>query len=251
MSGEPSLSATEITVQFGGLKVLDDFDLAVPLGQVTGLIGPNGAGKTTVLNVLTGFLKPNSGDVRVNGQSLLGKKPHKIRRLGIARTFQSGRLGTNLTVLETIAVAGIGLGLKRRHAEAKAEDILDWLNIAHLALSQTGGLPYTDQRRVAIGRAVMGRPSFLLLDEPAAGMAERETEDLEQLVANIAKKMGTGVLLVEHNLRMVLNICGDVNLLNSGKIIASGSPDEIQTSEIVKEAYIGSSLTNNAIEAES
>ncbi len=171
-----ALAADQVSVSFAGLKALSNVTLDVPTARITGLIGANGAGKTTLVNVMTGFQAPSSGRILLDGDDVAGSKPHDLRRLGVARTFQSGRLFGDLSVLDNLEVTGVGLGLSRREAGVLAEEMLDWIGISHLAERQAGALPYTDERRVAIGRALMNKPRYLLLDEPAAGMSAEEAE---------------------------------------------------------------------------
>jgi len=234
-----ALSAQNVSVSFDGLKALSNVVLDIPPARVTGLIGPNGAGKTTLVNVLTGFQSPDEGKVVMDGQDIGGRTTHGIRRLGIARTFQSGRLFGELPVIDNLEVTGVGLGLTRREACAKAEAMLDWIGISPLADRIAGGLPYTDERRVAIGRALMMEPRYLLLDEPAAGMAAEEADDLIALIRRIVAEMKCGVLLIEHNIGLVLNICDHIHVLDSGEIIEDGAPAKIKTSEKVRHAYMG------------
>jgi branched-chain amino acid transport system ATP-binding protein len=234
-----ALSAQHVSVSFDGLKALSNVVLDIPPARVTGLIGPNGAGKTTLVNVLTGFQAPDAGQVFLDGEPIGGKTTFGIRRLGIARTFQSGRLFGELPVIDNLEVTGIGLGLTRREAAAKAEAMLDWVGIGPLADRVAGGLPYTDERRVAIGRALMMEPKYLLLDEPAAGMSAEEAQDLIRLIRRIVAEMKCGVLLIEHNIGLVLNICDHIHVLDSGEIIEEGAPAQIKTSEKVRHAYMG------------
>ena len=233
------LHADKVSVAFAGLRALSDVDLTVSSGQIVGLIGPNGAGKTTLVNVLTGFLTPTGGAVTLDGQRLSGLKPNLARRRGIARTFQGGRLFRDLPVIDNLEVTGVGLGQSRKAAIAEAEAMLDWVGIADLADRIAGTLPYTDERRVAIGRALMGRPKFILLDEPAAGMSGQEAADLSALVRRIAGEMGCGVLLIEHNVGLVLNLCDHIVVLDSGAVIEAGPPEQIRDSELVRHAYMG------------
>jgi branched-chain amino acid transport system ATP-binding protein len=234
-----SLSAAGVSVAFEGLKALSDVTLDVPREKVTGLIGPNGAGKTTLVNVLTGFQRPTGGAVSLDGENITGVLPHRVRQKGIARTFQSGRLFADLSVLDNLEVTGVGLGLSRREAARKADEMLDWIGIAHLAERMAGGLPYTDERRVAIGRALMLEPSFVLLDEPAAGMSQDEAGELAKLIRRIIAEMKCGVLLIEHNIGLVLNICDHIHVLDSGEVIEVGPPAAIKASEKVRHAYMG------------
>lgn len=233
------LSADRVSVAFSGLKALSDVNLSITPGHICGLIGPNGAGKTTLVNVLTGFQQPTEGAVSLNGAALTGLTPHQIRRRGIARTFQGGRLFRDLAVIDNLEVTGVGLGQSRAAAIAEAEAMLDWVGIAPLADRIAGTLPYTDERRVAIGRALMGRPSFILLDEPAAGMSAPEAADLSALIRRIAGEMGCGVLLIEHNVGLVLDLCDHIVVLDSGAVIEEGDPAAIRGSEKVRHAYMG------------
>lgn len=237
-----ALQADQVSVAFDGLKALSNVTLDIPPARVTGLIGPNGAGKTTLVNVLTGFQRATSGRVTLNGQSIDGTIPHMMRRLGIARTFQSGRLFTDLTVIDNLEVTGVGLGLSRRDALRQASDMLGWMGIAHLAERIAGTLPYTDERRVAIGRALVMQPHYLLLDEPAAGMSREEAADLATLIRRIIIDLKCGVLLIEHNIGLVLEICDMIHVLDSGEIIDGGSPAAIKASEKVRHAYMGTQI---------
>jgi branched-chain amino acid transport system ATP-binding protein len=233
------LVAENVSVSFAGLMALSDVTLEVAPGRVTGLIGPNGAGKTTLVNMLTGFQPPNSGRVTLDGREIAGAKPHLVRRMGIARTFQSGRLFGELTVHDNLEVAGVGLGLTRRAAGPKAAEMLKWIGIGRLSERLAAGLPYTDERRVAIGRALMLSPRFLLLDEPAAGMSHEEALGLRALIRRIVDELSCGVLLIEHNISLVLATCDPIYVLDSGQVIETGSPDLIKSSERVRHAYMG------------
>lgn len=234
-----TLRADNVSVSFAGLKALSNVALALPPGRVTGLIGPNGAGKTTLVNVLTGFQGPTEGRVIMNDDDITGRPAHVIRRLGVARTFQSGRLFSDLTVVDNLEVTAVALGLKRREAFRLASEMLDWMGIGHLAERISGALPYTDERRVAIGRALMMAPRYLLLDEPAAGMSHDEASELAGLIRRIAAQMGCGILLIEHNIGLVLEICDTIHVLDSGEIIEVGDARQIRSSEKVRHAYMG------------
>jgi len=238
-SGGLELVAHDVSVQFEGLKALSEVTLAVPRGRITGLIGPNGAGKTTLINVLTGFQSASTGGVALEGEAINGIAAHKLRRMGVARTFQSGRLFRDLPVIDNLEVTGVGLGQKRRDAIAEAERVMAWLGISHLAGTIAGALPYTDERRVAIGRAIMCTPRYLLLDEPAAGMSEHESHDLAVIIRQVAGELGVGVLLIEHNIGLVLELCERIYVLDSGEIIEVGSPAHIRNSDAVRHAYMG------------
>jgi branched-chain amino acid transport system ATP-binding protein len=238
-SGDLGLVACDVSVQFEGLKALSKVTLDVRRGRITGLIGPNGAGKTTLINVLTGFQRPAAGSVELEGETVDGIAAHKLRGKGVARTFQSGRLFRELAVVDNLEVTGVGLGLRRRDAIAEAERVMDWLALSHLAGAIAGALPYTDERRVAIGRAIMCNPRYLLLDEPAAGMSEHESHDLAAIIRRIAGELGIGVLLIEHNIGLVLELCERIFVLDSGEVIEVGAPDQIRSSDAVRHAYMG------------
>lgn len=241
LNGEAAdgLRADGVSVTYAGLRALSNVHLHVPRRAITGLIGPNGAGKTTMVNVLTGFQQPTEGQVMAEGRTLSGLRPDKVRHAGIARTFQGGRLFRELSVRDNLEVAGVGMGLGRVRAGEEARRVLAWMGIAHLEDTIAGALPYTDERRVAIARAVMLDPDFLLLDEPAAGMSDHESHDLAMLIRRIVEEVGCGVLLIEHNIRMVLGTCEHIFVLDSGEIIEQGAPQVIRDSEQVRHAYMG------------
>lgn len=234
-----ALALEQVGVAFGGFRALTDISLSVAPGQIVGLIGPNGAGKTTCVNVLTGFQRPTTGKVRLDGRDVSALVPHELRRAGVARTFQAGRLFAGLDVLDNLACAGVGLGLRRKTAEHDASALLAWMGIAALESRPAAGLPYTDERRVAIARALMGGPRYLLLDEPAAGMSEAEAEDLARLIRRIAVERGVGCLLIEHNVGLVLSVCSEVLVLDGGRMIEHGDRGTILGSSAVREAYLG------------
>jgi len=234
-----SLELRSINVAFGGFKALEDVTISLKKAEIVGLIGPNGAGKTTCVNVITGFQAPSSGTVLLDGDTINAKTPHDIRRRSLARTFQAGRLFTGLDVLDNLAVTGVGLGHSRRASEEEAMRLLDWMGAAHLAELPAAGLPYTDERRVGIARALMFAPDFLLLDEPAAGMSETEADDLAAIIRRIARELNCGVLLIEHNVGLVLSLSTHVYVLDAGKIIEEGDKNAILGSQAVREAYLG------------
>ena len=234
-----ALALVEVGVAFGGFRALTDVSLSVAPGQIVGLIGPNGAGKTTCVNVLTGFQRPTAGRVALEGRDVSALPAHRMRRAGVARTFQAGRLFGGLDVLDNLTCTGVGLGLGRSEAEHQASELLRWMGIAALESRPAAGLPYTDERRVAIARALMGTPAYLLLDEPAAGMSEAEATDLAALIRRIASERGTGCLLIEHNVGLVLSVCSDVVVLDGGRIIERGDRAAILGSTAVREAYLG------------
>jgi branched-chain amino acid transport system ATP-binding protein len=234
------LAADNLEVQFGGLTAISSVSLTLQRHEVLGLIGPNGAGKTTLVNCLTGFQMPTTGRVLLAHVDVTGWQPERLRQVGVARTFQAGRLFRDMTVLDNVEVAAVGMGLSRRQAAAAALEMLAWLGIADKADGSAGSLPYTDERRVGIARALMMSPAFVLLDEPAAGMSDTECDELMRLVAEIPNTFTCGVLLIEHNMRVIMGVSQRIHVLDGGRTIAEGTPKEIQRNEAVIAAYLGS-----------
>jgi len=237
------LASRGLSVNFEGLAALQDVNLVLNRGEILGLIGPNGAGKTTFINVLTGFQSPNSGSVHLGAEDISRWPPHRIRRAGVARTFQTGRLFRDLPVSENLEASAVSLGLSRKRAHAHALELLEWIGLADKADAIAGTLPYTDERRVGIARALAMNPAFALLDEPAAGMSDLECDRLMEIIAQIPERFGTGVLLIEHNMRVVMGICARVHVLDGGRTVAQGTPNEVQANPAVIAAYLGTRKT--------
>lgn len=249
-----ALNAHNISISFGGLKAVQAFSLAIPAGGLYGLIGPNGAGKTTVFNLLTGVYPTHSGHIHVDGRRVDGMKPHKIADAGLARTFQNIRLFGELTVLDNVR---LGCHVRGRHSlfttilrtpghvgqeRAITQRSLGLLSIFKLddrADEQARNLPYGDQRRLEIARALATEPKVLLLDEPAAGMNSQEKIELRDMIRGIRDEFGLTILLIEHDMGVVMDVCERITVLDYGQIIAVGSPKEIQSNEAVIEAYLG------------
>lgn len=234
-----TLSIEAVTVRFEGLTAIDGITENLHSGEILGLIGPNGAGKTTLVNVLTGFQAPTDGQVSLDGNRICRLQPYRIRQLGIARTFQAGRLFKEMSVSENVEVAGVSLGFSRQEASRRAAELLDWMDLSGIAEQPAGTIPYTDERRVGIARALVHDPTFLLLDEPAAGMSDAEADALVDLIGEIRARWGMGIVLIEHNMRVVMRVCDRLHVLDSGRTIAAGAPAEIQENAAVISAYLG------------
>lgn len=226
-------------VTFQGILAIEDVSETLSGGEILGLIGPNGAGKTTLVNAVTGFQPLSGGDVLLGDVSLKRLPPQRVRRRGVSRTFQAGRLFHSMSVRENVELAGLSAGLSRRRAAEEAGEILAWTGLSDAAALPTGVLPYADERRVGIARALAGRPAFLLLDEPAAGMSDLECDRLIALIREIPKRVGSGVLLIEHNVRLVTTVCDRIHVLESGRTIARGSPEAVRADPAVVRAYFG------------
>jgi len=233
------LEGRGVRAYFGGVKAVDGVDFALHRGEILGLIGPNGAGKTTLLNVLSGFQKPTGGRVFVSGRDVTGWAPNRLARLGLGRTFQGMRLFGELTVFENVELGGVGLGLSRRAARRRVWELLHRLNLFQSASVRADSLPYGDGRRVGIARALAMHPTFLLLDEPAAGLNEDETDEVMAVIFAIRDDFHCGVLVIEHDMRFIMRLCERIQVLDYGKTIAGGTPEEVRANPAVIAAYLG------------
>ena len=229
------LVAEQVVKRFRGLKALDGVSLSVREGEIVGLIGPNGSGKTTLLNVASGVLRPTAGRVRVDGVDATGRRPHEVARLGVGRTFQQIRLFGEMTVAENVEVGAVARG----HGADVVPELLERLGLSAVADRLAVTLPYWQQRRVEIARALAGRPRFVLLDEPAAGMNEVESDALLETIRAVRDDEGCAILIVDHDLRLIMRLCERIHVLAEGRTICEGAAEAVRRDPAVIEAYLG------------
>ena len=250
----PVLDVRNLGIDFGGLTAVDSFNITIGPTEICGLIGPNGAGKTTIFNLLTSVYQPTRGSILINGIDTKCMTTHKVNKLGIARTFQNIRLFSDMTALENVKV-GMHNEIKcsflssllhlpgyhkaEKRANEKAMELLDFMGLADVADQKAGSLPYGVQRRLEIVRALASNPSIILLDEPAAGMNPSETTELMHQIRRIRDTFHIAIFLIEHDMNLVMNVCETIAVVNYGRIIAKGTPDEIRKNPAVIEAYLG------------
>ncbi len=248
------LTITDLTVDFGGVRAVNNVSISLQAGELVGLIGPNGAGKTTVFNLITNAIQPTSGQIMLNGKSILGKSPDKICRLGISRTFQNIRLFPQMTAYENVelglhssprySIAEAFVRLPHAHrieldTRKRALELLEIVNLKEFARERASSLPYGLQRRLEIARAMATSPQLLLLDEPAAGMNEDECKALVKLIREIHTTMKYTTLMIEHHMAVVMDLCERIYVLNLGSLLTVGNPKEIQNNPQVIKAYLG------------
>ena len=250
----PVLEVNSLSQRFGGLTAVDNFNVKLMPGELTGLIGPNGAGKTTVFNLVSGFYQPTEGQILVDGKPTAGFKPHKVTALGVARTFQNIRLWNDMTVLDNIRVAQhywLGYGFfhsvirskryKQREAEVaqEAQELLEVFDLQRFKEEFPKNLPYGTQRKLEIARALSTHPKLLLLDEPAAGLNSHDVKDLIRLIRWIHEKFDVSIWMIEHHMDVVMELCSHIKVIDFGQTIAEGTPDEIRNHPAVITAYLG------------
>ena len=239
-SHESGLVALGVSVRFDGLRALDGVDLGVERGHILGLIGPNGAGKTTLVNVMSGFQPSDAGTVTLEGKDLTGRSPHQIARAGLVRTFQGMRVFGELTASENIQLGALARNrISRRQARNTAEELLESLGLGGKGGRRASTLPLGDERRIGFLRALAAQPDYLLLDEPAAGLNDLESSDLAGLIDEARRRWNIGIVLIEHDMAVVMQVCDTVQVLDHGKTLIVGSPDEVRSNVDVIAAYLG------------
>lgn len=240
MENRSILSVQGLSKSFAGLKAVDDVSIHIETGDILGLIGPNGSGKTTTINLMTGMLNKNAGRIMINEHNIGEMQAYMIPVHGLVRTYQTIRLFKNLTGLENVMIGAIGVGIGRREAARLAGELLEEFGLGKIKHQTAQGLTFRDQRHVEIARALASKPKFVLLDEPAAGLNEEETDELFALLKSMPAEKNIGILIVDHDMRLIMNLCNRLQVLNYGKTIAEGSPDNVRRNPEVVKAYLGS-----------
>jgi len=238
---EESLRASSVSRSYDGVRALDGVTIELRSGEVLGLIGPNGAGKSTLVNILSGFDRPDSGSVSLAGQDITGWSPSRRGRRGLARTFQHSHAFPSLTVHENVAVAALGVGAGTRRAARRADELLGVLGLSGYTDMPAAALAHGDERRLGVARALATSPRFVLMDEPAAGLPEGEVPEFAALVRSMRDEHGAGVLLIDHNMALIMEICERIHVLDQGRTLVEGTPDEIRANLDVASAYLGDS----------
>jgi len=236
-----TLRAVGVSRSFEGVQALGDVGIELERSEVVGLIGPNGAGKTTLVNVLTGFDFPSTGRVELEGRDVTRWSPQRRGRAGLARTFQHGHAFKGLSVRENVEVAALGTGASGRDARRRAHELLGALGLGDSADRSAAALPHGDERKLGVARALATEPRFVLLDEPAAGLTEAEVPELAAVVRSVRDEHEAGVLLIDHNVTLILDVCDRIHVLDQGRTLAEGTPDEIRKNIDVANAYLGGS----------
>jgi branched-chain amino acid transport system ATP-binding protein len=235
------LRAAAVSRSFAGVRALQEVTLVLESHEVVGLIGPNGAGKSTLVNVLSGFDAPDTGAVVLDGRSITRWRPDRRSRHGLARTFQHSHAFRGLSVRENIEVAALGAGASTRRARRRADDLLRLLRLSPYAEASAASLAHGDERRLGVGRALATEPRFVLMDEPAAGMSEAEVPGFAAVVRSVRDDYGAGVLLIDHNMALIMDVCDRIQVLDQGRTLAEGTPEEIRVNLDVAAAYLGES----------
>jgi branched-chain amino acid transport system ATP-binding protein len=235
-----TLRASGISRSFEGLRALSGVTLELHRHEVVGLIGPNGAGKTTLVNVITGFDFPTEGSVELAGEEITSWQPHRRARAGLARTYQHSRLFKGLSTRENVEVAALGVGAGPKEARQRADELLELLGLGHRADTPAAVLPHGEEHKLGVARALATRPRFVLMDEPAAGLSEAEVPDFADVVTTVRNEREAGVLLIDHNVSLILDVCDRVQVLDQGRTLAEGTPEEIRRNIDVTAAYLGS-----------
>lgn len=234
------IEAHDIRVHFDGVRAIDGVDLDLSHGEILGLIGPNGAGKTTLLNVLSCFQRPTTGRVLLEGTEITGWEPSRLGPRGLGRTFQGIRTFGRLSVFENLEVGALGVGMRSAEARELAAGLLERARLADRARVPARALAHGEARRVGVLRALAMRPRFLLLDEPAAGLNDEESDDLLEFLSGLPGELGLGILIVEHDMRVIMRLCERIQVIDHGKTIAIGTPEEVRRDPAVLAAYLGS-----------